>query len=90
MPTVALAEVGGLKFRSDEMKSLGFVTVLVSAWMGVAVTVVVMAQTAAPATAAAPQAPGGGGGRGPSAGSLLWNDKCAGCHGTASAAGKRR
>ena len=65
------------------MKSLRFLTVLVSAWIGVAVTVAVTAPVAAPPAGGAPQAPGGGGGRGPSPGSLLWNDKCAGCHGTA-------
>jgi glucose/arabinose dehydrogenase len=46
------------------------------------VTVAFTAQAAAPQTTGAPQAPGGGSGgnRGPSPGSLLWNDKCAGCH----------
>ena len=64
------------------MKSLGVITCVLAASMAVAVTVVVTAQVATPA--AAPQTPGGGGGgRGPSPGSLLWNDKCAGCHGTA-------
>src|SRR5688572_29667376 len=49
----------------------------------VACAVVVVAaasgQVTTPLTGAS-QPPGGGGGRGPSPGTLIWNDKCAGCH----------
>ena len=63
------------------MKSFGLITSLFAACVMAGVTVAVTAQVAAPAAGGAPQTPGGGGGgRGPSAGSVLWNDKCAGCH----------
>lgn len=65
------------------MKSFGLIAILVAACAGAAVTAAVTAQVAAPPAGGAPQTPGGrgGGGRGgPSPGSLLWDDKCAGCH----------
>jgi aldose sugar dehydrogenase len=68
------------------MKSWGLVTALSAACAVVGVSVAIIAQ--APQPAAGGQGPGGGGGRGPTPGSLLWAEKCAGCHGTATAPGR--
>lgn len=62
------------------MKSFGLIVGLVAASTFAAVTTA-GTQVATPPAGGAPQGQGGGGGnRGPSPGSLLWNDKCAGCH----------
>ena len=66
------------------MKSWGVLIGAFAIWVSVGVTVVVIAQAGGtPPPGGAPQTPGrgGGGGRGPTPGSLLWADMCAGCHG---------
>lgn len=59
------------------MKSSGLIAGLFAAWLSIGVSVHLIAQQ-----------PGGGGGRGPTPGSLIWNDKCSGCHGNPNAAGR--
>jgi aldose sugar dehydrogenase len=70
------------------MKSWRLVPAFSAAAAVLCVSVVITAQ-APVQPGAAPQTPGGGGGgRGPTPGSLLWTEKCAGCHGTATAPGR--
>ena len=69
--------------ESDDMKSWRAIGGLAAAGMLLVINLTVAAQ------GGPPQAPGGGGGgRGPLPGSLIWADKCAGCHGTATEAGR--
>lgn len=70
------------------MNAPPFTALLVAACVLSGVTALVSAQGAAPTGGGQQPPAGGGGNRGPSPGSLVYNEYCSGCHGTPGATGR--